>query len=177
MVYLLTALSFVGFLIALIATHEWGHYVAGRLVKVPKSRMRVNLEARPPHVALLSESGEWLSPDHKLYNKAFLQYSSTKRSAWVFIAGGMAQEFIVTAIGVTTFLLLGWSSAAVALIAASLLIGLAYLFGDIVLSIKSKKPYGDHAAMYALFAGATTLYVVVLLAAKVALLLWVISAL
>ncbi len=41
-----------GFVLLLVAVHEYGHYAGGRMLGVPADSIRVELTGNPPHVAL-----------------------------------------------------------------------------------------------------------------------------
>ena len=94
---MLDAVLILALLPLLVAAHEAGHLLAGRVVGVPGEAMRIVLHRFPPHVALRSDEGGWVAPpDAERYRKAFERHVPSERAALAYIAGG----FLVGAVAV-----------------------------------------------------------------------------
>ncbi|WP_130860356.1 hypothetical protein [Gracilibacillus phocaeensis] len=132
-----------------IVVHEYSHYLAGRMLNIPKNKLKVQLDGNPPHVALYDK--EWLSPDSENYISTFRKYRKETYAAWIFIAAGTAGESI--AILLLLLGLIWFNAGAIGLIflATSTTILLIYLLAEGFMKLKYSRSYGDFAAMYAIY--------------------------
>jgi hypothetical protein len=90
---LILALAFV-----LIAVHEAGHYVAGRMGGLPAGDMKLVLLAFPQHVAL-RDGEDWVSPVREIgrYVGVARRHLRSRAAAFGWVAGGMVAELAFTA--------------------------------------------------------------------------------
>lgn len=158
----------MGFAIALVSVHEYGHLLTGRILGVPAHAIRVELGGRPPHTAL-HDGERWLSPDEPGYAAAFCTHRAGARAAWTYVAGGVAFETLMSAIAVLLLVVVGGGEVAIVLAVTSLVLHIAYLGADVALTMRHGRPYGDHAALWALHRRATYALVAAVLVVKVGL--------
>lgn len=161
----LLAVATLGFALLTVNVHEHGHRLVGRALGVPRGDIRVDLRARPPHVALRAGRG-WLSPDDEGYADAFARHRPGGAAAWSFIAGGLAIETVVASAG--ALVLVAGDAAEAARVWAWCTAGVnaLYLAVDAATSVRSVHPGGDFSAMWQLRSGTTGALVVAVIAVK-----------
>ncbi len=161
---LILALVFV-----LIAVHELGHYIAGRIGGIPASDMKLALMAFPQHVALLDE-GEWVSPvrDIGRYVEISGRHLRSRNAAFWWVAGGMLLElaFASAACGVA----LGLGHRAVAFWVASMSLGM-YLINvglmDLPWAIRYRRAAGDTSGLWQIAPAPAFIFSIIMLASRV----------
>ena len=86
-------LLIVGLVVALIAVHETGHYLAGLMGGIPAREMKLVLLAFPQHVAV-RDGDEWVSPvkDISRYIAVTQRHLDSRWAAFRWVAGGMVLE-------------------------------------------------------------------------------------
>lgn len=172
-----TALGFganFAIIAALIAVHETGHYLAGRVAEIPADRLSIELLETPPHVALVDDDGTAVSPQEwPRFGELQDRYLDAGREEYLFLAGGhgleLAAALAVAVLGVAT------GSAVVLELAGraawfALLISGLYLAVDVVASLRHGVPYGDFSAQWRLAPPVTAGFVVAYFGALAALL-------
>lgn len=160
----LDVLAIVGFMWLLILIHEYGHLWAGRMLGVPADRIRV--EFRPPHVALLGENG-WVPPDDESYAEVFMRWHASAGGSWLYIAAGLLVETAVALAGAVVLAVVDLTPVAVTLLTASLILAALYLLYDVVGTVRTGRPAGDHSAMWSLTPTGTALLIIVSFGVKV----------
>jgi len=147
-----------------IVVHEYSHYLAGRMLNIPKNKLKVQLDDNPPHVALYDK--KWLSPDSENYIPTFRKYRKETYAAWTFIAAGTVGESIVI---LTLSLSLIWFNAAtigLIFLGTSTAILLIYLLVEGFMKLKYSRSYGDFTAMYAIYPLLTVILLVTILSLR-----------
>lgn len=128
----------------LIAVHECGHWLMGRIAGIPARAMKIRLFTFPQRVDL-RDGQELISvKEFDRYNSLLLRYVHSRGGRFLFVAGGFLFE---TCFLIAFTLLLAtngvWLYAIVAP-GVSLLMYLIYLFVmDIPQARSTQRPYGD----------------------------------
>lgn len=161
----------LAFAFGLIVIHEYGHWAVGRAFGVPADSIRVRWE-NPPHVALRSGE-EWLAPMDSRYAEVYHAHREGVGPAWLYIAAGVIVESATALVLLGVLVALGATGAANVLASVSLLLLLAYLVGDLVISLARGGMSGDWSAMYGVQRLWTIGLAVTLLAARGLPVLWV----
>lgn len=162
--YLWLAFSFVGFILLILNTHEYGHYVVARLLGVARENVKVRFSPPPAHVALRAGK-EWLSPDNPKYIDRFMSYTSRLWHAWLFVAGGFMVETGVVS-GIVWLLLSIAPIAALLLASISLGLFMIYVLFDTINSLVRRRPYGDTSSLYLISPLATIVFILGVVAIK-----------
>jgi hypothetical protein len=159
----------------LIAVHESGHYLAGLALGIPAHQMQIRLFTFPQHVALRYGDG-WVSPaDYDPYAETVWKHLTTTRRVYLFVAGGLVLETVFTIIVAVSLVQLGWAGLALAVLSLSLLMDASYLLVDMVMALRTGHAWGDFSGMWFLAKLPTALLVLVLLAPRAALVLWLMA--
>ena len=97
----------------LIAVHEAGHFLAGMVAGIPAHDMRIVLLAFPQHVAL-RDGDRWVSPirDIERFITVSRHHLASRGAAFLWVAGGMVFELIVTALACLASISVGWRGVA-----------------------------------------------------------------
>ncbi len=154
----------------LIAVHECGHWVFGRLSGIPADQMRIRLLTFPQRVELRGETG-WLTVDeHDHYMSRLQAWVPGRRGRFAFVAGGFLAEtvFILT----LSLALLAAGSQLLALVAVgvSLSMYLIYLLAmDLPQSRRFKRPWGDSSILMSIARGPAIALAVFMFVARLAL--------
>lgn len=135
----------------LIAVHECGHWLMGRIAGIPARAMKIRLFIFPQRVDL-RDGQELISvKEFNRYNSLLLKYVRSRGGRFLFVAGGFLLEtcflvaftILLTTNGV-------WLYAIVAP-GVSLLMYLIYVFVmDIPQARSAQRPYGDTTILYSL---------------------------
>jgi hypothetical protein len=140
----------LGAVFGIIAVHECGHFLAGRIAGIPAGAMQVRLLAFPQHVALRSD-GRWLHPstEYEQYAQAAMGYLQDRRRAVLYVAGGLAVQSVafaallaaLAAVGVPRFWVLPVAGAMAS-------VPVLYLGADVIFTALSRKPCGDFSFLW-----------------------------
>lgn len=167
----LSVVSGIGFIWLLVIVHENGHYLFGRVLGVPAEDMRVEITGNPPHVAL-RDGDRWVPPMDESYAEIFQRHCPSLRAAWLYIAGGVIGETVVALVMICVLVAIGIGGAAVILAWSTTLFFVAYVLGDLAISLSRRMATGDWSAMYTVHPGSTFGLLIGAGAAKAAPLLW-----
>ena len=127
---------------AVVTVHEVGHYLAGLLIGVPRSDMRIRLLCFPQHVAL-RDGHDWVSPlENERFVKLAEAFMPTTGRAMIFVAGG----FVLESIGLFSWVMLRLPFHRVA-ISLALMMTLLYLVADVAAFLKTRRASMDFSAM------------------------------
>ena len=140
-------------IVALLAVHETGHYLAGRFVGIPSDRLSIKLFTLPPHVALIDDDGTTIPPmEYDRFAAIEARYVDSDRERYLFLAGGHGIEFsavlavVAVAIGSGLDPLVTLATTAVWF---SLLLSVIYVVVfDAIPSLVSGYPHGDFSAQW-----------------------------
>ncbi|UCZ52294.1 hypothetical protein LGQ02_15800 [Bacillus shivajii] len=137
------------FCVVLTYVHETGHYIMGRYIGIPKDKLNIEMKKFPPHVAIKKE-GEFISPvRYEQYIEAYFEYDPEGYYSYRFINAGFASEFVFIVILFLIFnLVLEIPVLSISLILTSLVVYIVYLVISIVMTVKTKNPWGDFGAMW-----------------------------
>ena len=160
---------YLGVIFALISVHESGHYLAGWLVGIPARDMRVRLFCFPQHV-VLRKGDTWVSPTDDKYVELVWQYLRTTPKVYLYVAGGLLFETLVTTSAGIALLLTGWPKLAFVIAGLSLLMALPWLFIDAIMAWRGRI-YGDLSGLWLLARLPTALLVVLFLTTR-GLVIW-----
>jgi hypothetical protein len=175
MEFLATFLFYAVCIFVLIAVHESGHYLAGLALGIPANQMQIRLFTFPQHVALRYGDG-WVSPaDYDPYAETVWKHLTTTRRVYFFVAGGLLLETLFTIIVAVSLVQFGWAGLALAVLSVSLLMDASYLLVDMVMALRTGHAWGDFSGMWFLAKPPTALLVLVLLAPRAALVLWLMA--
>lgn len=142
-----------------LVTHEWSHYVAGRLAGVPSQCIRVRMRPHPPHVAL-HDGQEWLSPDHRRYVDTFCGYQPRVGWAWAYVAAGTVGGLLLVVVAAAVLVAFGLVIMALILVGTSAAITLVYVLGDVFLTRRRGAPAGDFSAMWQISKAGTAIMLI-----------------
>lgn len=142
-----------------LVTHEWSHYVAGRLAGVPSQCIRVRMRPHPPHVAL-HDGQEWLSPDHRRYVDAFCMYQPRVGWAWAYVAAGTVGGLLLVVVAAAVLVAFGLVIMALILVGTSAAMTLAYVVGDVLLTRRRESPAGDFSGMWQISKAGTSVMLI-----------------
>lgn len=157
----------IGFAVLIIGVHEHGHRLAALSAGVPRTEVRVVLDARPPHTAL-RDGARWLAPDDDGYQASFRRHQPGLWWAWTFVAGGLIVETLATSAAALALVAVGADEVAEVLAATTLVLFLVYLAGDLGLTWRRRTPAGDHSALWGIHRAATVVLLGLVTAAKTA---------
>lgn len=162
-------LSLVGiacFAWLVIVIHEYGHFIVGRVVGIPRGDIRVDLSGKPPHNALRRGSA-WLSPDDAGYIDAFRRHAESTAAAWAFVSGGVVVETALSVPAIVVIAYLGGTGPALLWAWTTLVIFIIYVVGDAVISLRTQQRSGDFSSLWEIHRPGTVLVVLVIAVIKV----------
>jgi hypothetical protein len=145
MFLLISALVF-----ALIAVHEFGHFLAGWMAGIPPRAMKVVLLAFPQHVAL-RDGERWVSPTREIlrYIDVSRRFLGSRRAAFLWVAGGMVFELAFSAILCLAAWRGGWHGLACWTARMSLSLYLInVLLMDLPWAIRFRSAVGDTSGLW-----------------------------
>jgi hypothetical protein len=157
-----------------IAVHESGHYLAGIIAGIPARDMRIVLLAFPQHVAL--RGGDlWVSPvrDIERFITISRRHLASRSAAFLWVAGGMGFELIVTAVVCLASIRLGWGGLAfwVACLSLSMyLINVCLM--DLPMAFLYRHAVGDTSGLWQIAKILAALTSVAMVAGRVGLVAW-----
>lgn len=135
---------------AIIAVHECGHYLAGGLMGLPWTSMRIRLFQFPQHIAVKAE-GRWLSPitDRQDFVAAVSRALGTKFRTIAFVSGGLLFQ-TVACVSVISVLAMRhaprhWLISIAATLTA---MPLVYLITELSAAIFRRKTFGDFSGLW-----------------------------
>lgn len=141
----------VALLFVLIAVHECGHWLMGRMAGIPAKAMKIRLFTFPQRVDLW-DGPELISVrEFDRYHALLLKYVPARGGRFLFVVGGflfetcllLALTLVLAANGVRLY--------AIVAPGVSLLMYLIYLFVmDIPQARSTRRPYGDTTILYSL---------------------------
>lgn len=142
----------------IIAVHEVGHYLAGRLVGVPSASMRIRLLTFPQHVAL-RDGEDWVCPlDTERYVRLADPLMPTAASAATFVAGGFVLETLCLAFW--CLLRLPYAKVAISL---ALMMTIIYLLVDLWAFLRTRRQLLDFSVLYYISPGVGVMFVIAVL--------------
>lgn len=139
---------FLAFVVVL-AVHEVGHYLAGRVAGIPARCRRFVVLALPPHVALY-DGETWVSPfQTDRFSTAYGLYDPSRRYSRLFTAGGFLAQVAVL---VPAALVLGslTPELGITIASVSLWFVLGYLAMDVVATPLRGRAFGDSTHLWRL---------------------------
>jgi hypothetical protein len=141
----------VALLFVLIAVHECGHWLMGRVAGIPAGAMKIRLFTFPQRVDL-RDGQELISvKEFDRYNALLLKHVPSRRGRFLFVVGGFLAE---TCLLIALTILLAASGVrlyAIVVPGVSLLMYLIYvLVMDIPQARSVQRPYGDTTILYSL---------------------------
>lgn len=135
---------------AVIAVHEFGHYLAGAAGGIPRGAMRIRLFTFPQHVALQCDR-RWLHPihDYDHYAAAAGSFLKDGLRAGSYVAGGLLTQtvaFVCLVFALSAFDLPRlWITP---IVCASASVPILYLGYDLIVTQLVKKPSGDFSFLW-----------------------------
>jgi len=167
----LNLLAGLGFCLLLVSLHEYGHLWTGRILGMPPHAIRVNLNGRPPHIALY-DGLRWLAPDDPGYAGTFNRHCPGVGRAWGFVAGGTSVETIVSFVVIASLVGMGLGPVAVVLAAATTILFIGYVVLDVGVSCWRRAAYGDFAVLWTISPARTVTWTIAVALLKIGTLLW-----
>jgi hypothetical protein len=162
---------YCGWFFGLIAVHEAGHYLCGRLGGVPANAIRIRLFAFPQHV-VLRDGQQWISPVKQIerYVELVWQYLQTKTRVWFYVAGGILVETVFTVVVGIVLLGMGMNKLTLILTGISLFLFVPWFIIDAI-AIARGTIVGDLSGLWAMARIPTAILITIATASR-ALLMW-----
>ena len=130
---------------AIVIVHEFGHYLAGLLIGIPRQQMKVVLGKFPQHVAL-RDGDEWVSPlETGRYVQLAQKFMPTTPKALTFVAGG----FVAETLGLLLWVMFKLPQYHLA-ISLAVTMTLLYLIADVIMYCRTKQASMDFSALYSI---------------------------
>jgi hypothetical protein len=160
-------------LAAYAALHEWGRYLAGRLlVRISPSQLRLVLDRLPARLELRTAAGDWVAPaDWPRYQDAYARHDRHGRHALGFLTAGYLLQPAAALLAAAAARAAGRPGVALWLIVGSILVNVLLIGADLAVSVRVRAPAGDLSAALTLAPGRTGLLVTLLVLAHGAWLL------
>lgn len=173
---LITFFAFASCFFVLIAVHEFGHYLAGRLGGIPAGSMRIRMFVFPQRVDLRSDD-RWVSPyDRELFLSTCWGYLKTTARFYLYTSGGLLLETLFAVASVALFIHFGCHALAIVVAISSLCIFLGMvLVLDLPVAWSRRHPVGDISGLWALAKLPTVVLFLVVLTVR-SLLVWYVKS-
>lgn len=157
--------------------HELGHYTVGRfLVRIPKEDIQIRLFQYPPHVALRDQDKNWIKPNDEEGNfvRTYLTYDPDGKRSFLFIMGGfILQSFIFLCIAFAIYYFFDNATLANFIIGGSFVFNIAYIFGDLMVFMWKRSPFGDTSSAFQFAPMKSAFFIISLLLSYGALYLYI----
>lgn len=142
----ISVLIYLSIAVIIIVFHEMGHYLFGRLIGIPRSRLSIQLLKMPPHVALVNDNDVKIPPSNiNKYVELLERFIKSDNKLFIYVIGGHALEIIIilaivliSLITKVTFII----TFAHAITWIAPLLALNYLLIDLFSTIRNKSPSG-----------------------------------
>ncbi len=161
-------------LFVLIAVHECGHWVFGRIAGLPAGRMRIRLFMFPQQVVLRDEpAGSWVSvSEFERYWGILAASVPSKRGQFLYVVGGFVFETVFLAALIAGLLAMDYRMYALVAVGVSLMMYVIYLLAmDLPQSKALGKPWGDTTILISLARGPGLATAALMIATRFALLI------
>jgi hypothetical protein len=162
----------LAFVFLLIAVHEGGHYLVGRLAGIPGKHIRIRWLAFPQYVSVRFQE-RWLSPsDVGEYVTAVWHYLKIRPRVYWYVAGGFLLETLFTVPAFILFLTFGLENLATPLVRMSAALLLPWLLIDTVMIVRGQI-MGDFSALWQLSPWPTAVFMIAMVLVRVLLFVFV----
>ncbi len=162
---------------AIIAAHEYGHYLAGAIGGIPWDVMEVRLFEFPQHVAL-RRKGRWLHPqrDYDGYVTTSLLFLRSRIHAGFYVAGGLLIQTLAFVALVAGLAVAGTPRLILTpLVWALVSVPGLYLISDLLSTRSKRKPCGDFSFLWVISPVASAFLALFVVGAHGGVLLYVLT--
>ncbi|WP_152549902.1 hypothetical protein [Geomicrobium sp. JCM 19055] len=129
-----------------------------------------------PHVAI-KKHGNWISPvQYEAYKETYFEYDRDGHYSFRFINAGFIAELVFILVCVPIFnVVIGYPPLSISLLLTALVIYIVYLGMSIVMTIRTRYPWGDFGAMWHISKLQSAILIMLSIAIKASLLVYSIS--